>query len=40
MEEDEGRDGGTEVVMTPHWAFVSEGTIQSWWSQPIENLER
>ena len=40
MEEDQGRDGGREFVMTLHGAFVSEGTIQSGWSQPIEDLER
>ena len=40
MEEDQGWDGGREVVMTPHGAFVSEGTIQSGWSQPIDDLKK
>lgn len=40
MEEDERRDGGMEVVLTPHGAYESQGTIQGWWSQPIEELER
>lgn len=35
-----GRDGRSEVVMTPHTGFVSEQTMENWWLQTAENLER
>ena len=35
-----GRDGRSEVVMTPHTGFVSEQTMENWWLQTAENLDR
>ena len=35
-----GREGRSEVVMTPHTGYVSEQIMKSWWLQTAENLER
>ena len=35
-----GLEGKSEVVMTPHTGFVSEQTMENWWLQTTENLER
>ena len=35
-----GREGRSNVVMTPHTGFVSEQIMENWWLQTAENLER
>ncbi|MCJ1455618.1 hypothetical protein MMC28_005973 [Mycoblastus sanguinarius] len=32
--------GRSEVVMTPHTGFVNEDTMESWWLQTAENVQR
>lgn len=35
-----GRDGSSEVLLTPHTGYVEEGTLGSWYEQQVENIER
>lgn len=35
-----GTDGRSKVVVTPHMGYVEEGTMNRWYSEQAENLER
>ncbi|KAJ4194737.1 hypothetical protein NW767_009923 [Fusarium falciforme] len=35
-----GRDGSSQVLLTPHMGYVEEGTLGSWYEQQVENIER
>ncbi|KAK7403880.1 hypothetical protein QQX98_010335 [Neonectria punicea] len=35
-----GKDGSSEVLLTPHTAYVEEATIGSWYAQQVDNILR
>ncbi|KAF4447416.1 glycerate dehydrogenase [Fusarium austroafricanum] len=35
-----GRDGSSQVLLTPHMGYVGEDTIKSWYEQQVENIGR
>ncbi|KAJ9428154.1 glycerate dehydrogenase [Fusarium oxysporum] len=35
-----GRDGSSQVLVTPHMGYCEEDTIKSWYEQQVENIER
>ncbi|CAG7561309.1 unnamed protein product [Fusarium equiseti] len=35
-----GRDGSSQVLLTPHMGYVEEDTLKSWYEQQIENIGR
>jgi phosphoglycerate dehydrogenase-like enzyme len=37
---DWGRDGTSEVLLTPHMGYVEEAAMSGWYREQVENLER
>jgi len=35
-----GRDGRSQVLLTPHTGYVEQATLEGWYEQQVENLER
>ncbi|KAM0551812.1 hypothetical protein ACHAPJ_008383 [Fusarium lateritium] len=35
-----GRDGSSQLVLTPHMGYVEEDTLKSWYEQQVENISR
>ncbi|KAI6769502.1 hypothetical protein HG530_004131 [Fusarium avenaceum] len=35
-----GRDGSSQVLLTPHMGYVEEDTLKSWYEQQVENIDR
>lgn len=35
-----GRDGRSQVLLTPHMGYVEEATLDSWYQQHVENIKR
>lgn len=35
-----GKDGSSEVLLTPHMGYVEEATLGSWYEQQVANIER
>ncbi|KAG5657535.1 hypothetical protein KAF25_006099 [Fusarium avenaceum] len=35
-----GRDGSSQVLLTPHMGYVEEDTLKSWYEQQVENIGR
>ncbi|SPJ87030.1 related to formate dehydrogenase [Fusarium torulosum] len=35
-----GRDGSSQVLLTPHMGYVEEDTVKSWYEQQVENIDR
>ncbi|KAK0631583.1 D-isomer specific 2-hydroxyacid dehydrogenase [Immersiella caudata] len=35
-----GRDGRSQVLLTPHTGYVEEKTLEGWYEQQVENVER
>lgn len=35
-----GKDGRSQVLLTPHMGYVEQSTLEGWYDQQVENLER
>ncbi|KAB5578605.1 D-isomer specific 2-hydroxyacid dehydrogenase [Coniochaeta sp. 2T2.1] len=35
-----GEDGRSQVLLTPHMGYVEKGTLDTWYSQQVENVKR
>jgi phosphoglycerate dehydrogenase-like enzyme len=35
-----GQDGRSGVLLTPHMGYVEESTLDAWYDQQVENLQR
>lgn len=35
-----GEDGRSQVLLTPHMGYVEQSTLEGWYDQQVENLER
>lgn len=35
-----GKDGRSQVLLTPHMGYVEKSTLEGWYDQQVENLER
>lgn len=35
-----GQDGRSQVLLTPHTGYVEESTLEAWYDQQVENVER
>lgn len=35
-----GKDGSSEVLLTPHTGYVEEATLGSWYAQQVDNINR
>lgn len=35
-----GKDGRSQVLLTPHMGYVEQSTLEGWYEQQVENLER
>lgn len=35
-----GRDGRSQVLLTPHMGYVEKGTLDAWYQQQVENIKR
>lgn len=35
-----GEEGRSQVVLTPHMGYVEKGTLDTWYSQQVENIKR
>jgi len=35
-----GQDGRSRVLLTPHMGYVEESTLEGWYEQQVENIER
>lgn len=35
-----GEDGRSQVLLTPHMGYVEKGTLDAWYQQQVENIER